>query len=344
MIYLIYGEERYLVNRKLEEVKFEYESSNAPLSLGLNYIILNNLDSADELIDEIEIPPFGYEKKFIIVRESGFFDKGKTSTNYSKASSKTEDIETSKTENTETSKILEYLKDNKNILKTVDLVFVEYDINTNDLMSYIKKHGKIFKYNALTKQDNQQIIKILEEHLKELNEAYNKDIKISKFDLNYMVEEIGRDLYTLLNDLNKLFFYTYDKDRIEKSDIDETSTKSLDSMIYEISNNILASNHRKIVDLIDEQIYRGVDIYIILGYIYNVYKRMYLIALAEEDGENPAKILPANQSFLLPKFQQYIRRVGKKKVEEIMFEIMEIDKLSKNGEINAELAIKALLK
>lgn len=344
MIYLIHGEERYLVNKKLEEIKLEYESTFAPLVLGLNYIILNNLESVDELISEIEIPPFGFEKKFIIVRESGFFDKGKTNTNYSKASSKTEDTETSKTEDSETLKILEYFKENNNILKTVDIVFLEYDINTNSLMDYIKQNGQITKYSSLTKKDNQQIIRILEDTIKEFNEEYNKNIKISKFDLNYMVEETGRDLYTLLNDLNKLLFYAYDKESIEKEDIDEITTKSTESIIYEISNNILANNYVNTIKLIDEQLYNGVDIYVILGYIYNVYRRMYLIILAEESGENPAKVLPANQTFLLPRFQSYIRKVGRKRVEEIMFEIMEIDKLSKVGEIDAKLAIKALLK
>ncbi len=340
MIYLIYGEERYLVNKRLEEVKLEFESFNAPLSLGLNYVTIDNLESVDELINEIEIPPFGYEKKFIIVRDSKLFDKPSNSFK-SKSSNETKK---SKAENSETLKILEYFKENKNILDAIDLVFVEYNISTNKLMDYIKKNGETFKYPLLTKKDNQQVIKILEENIHEFNKKYNRNIKVSKFDLNYMIEEVGRDIYLLVNELNKLLFYTYDKEQISKKDIDEIIIKSTDSMIYEISNNILSGNHKKIVSLIDDQLYSGAEIYVTLGYIYNVYRRMYLISLAEETGENPAKILPANQAFLLPKFKQYIRRVGKKRIEEIMFEIMEIDKLSKMSEINAELAIKALLK
>lgn len=340
MIYLIYGEERYLVNKRLEEVKLEFESSNAPLSLGLNYVTIDNLESVDELINEIEVPPFGYDKKLIIVRDSKLFDKASNSFK-SKASNETKK---SKAENSETLKILEYFKENKNILDAIDLVFVEYNISTNKLMDYIKKNGETFKYPLLTKKDNQQVIKILEENMQEFNKKYNKNTKISKFDLNYIIEEVGRDIYLLLNELNKLLFYTYDKEQVSKEDIDEIIIKSTDSMIYEISNNILSGNHKKIVSLIDDQLYSGAEIYVTLGYIYNVYRRMYLISLAEETGENPAKILPANQAFLLPKFKQYIRRVGKKRIEEIMFEIMEIDKLSKMSEINAELAIKALLK
>ena len=73
MIYLIYGEERYLINKRLEEIKLEYEGKNASLVLGLNYILLNNLETIDELITEIEMPCFGYERKLIVIRDSNLF-------------------------------------------------------------------------------------------------------------------------------------------------------------------------------------------------------------------------------------------------------------------------------
>ena len=336
MIYLIYGEEKYLVNKRLEEIKDEYESKYAPLTLGLNYILLNNMDSIDELITEIEMPAFGYENKLIIIRGCNLFtEKNGKSFNKEEKENK---------ESFEVKEILEYFKENKNILEYVDIVFVEGNIKTNKLVEWIKKNGKVDEYKELDKNDTNTIIKILEEYVKNFNEEYSKNIKISRFDLNYLINEVGRDLYTLLNDLNKLLFYSYDKEEITRVDIEELTNKSTDSVIFDISNNILSGEYSKIIKAIDNLIYSGTDIYVILGYIYGVFRNIYLVVIAEENGVNPKEVLPSNQSFLVPKYQNYARRIGKKRLEEIMYEIMEIDKLSKISAIDAELAIKAILK
>lgn len=325
MIYLIYGEERYLVNKRLEEIKLEYEDTHAPLSMGLNYIVLDNLKDIDELVSEIEFPPFGYDNKLIIVRGSNFFLKGEDNNVFAK-------------------QFLEYLKDNTNILKSVTIAFIEYEFKENDLSKYIKKISEVKEYKLLTKKDNLQIMKILEEYISEFNNNNNKKIKISKFDLNYLIEEVGRDLYTLINNLDKLLYYKYDTSSIDKSDIDNIVVKSTESVIFDISNNILSGNYNNIITAINNLIYSGNDIYTILGYVYGIYRNMYLMVIAEENGANPNLVLPERQAFLVPKYLRYIRKIGRKRLEHILYEIMEIDRLSKLNEIDAELAIKAILR
>ncbi len=328
MLYLLYGEEKYLINKKLNEIKYDFEKTYDKLVMGLNYITLNNIDNIEELITEIEMPPFGYNRKLIIVRDSGLFSN--RSHNLKDAS--------------EVDKFIEYLKNNKKILDSSDIIFLEDNISSSKLLNYLKKEAKVLKYASLTRRDNIAIVKILEEYIDNFNKEHNKNIRINRVDLNYIVEEVGRDLYTLLNNLNKVLFYSFDSENLNKKDIENIIIKSGEAMIYEISNNILSGNKNELIKSIDRQLGNGAEIYVVLGYIYNVFRRMYLIGLANENSFNPKSILPPNQAFLLPKFQLYIRRVGLKKIEKIMFEIMEIDKMSKFGEINAELAIKALLK
>lgn len=336
MIYLIYGEERYLVNKKIEEIKSDFEKKNDKLVLGLNYIILNDVESINEIITEIEMPPFGYDRKIIIVRDSGLFNKKKTGL---KSTS-----ENSKKDSSDSLELIEYFNNNKSIVASNDIVFLEYNLNKSKLMDYIKKEGHVFNYNALTNRDNMSIIKILEQYIIDFNKKNHKKINISKIDLKYIIDEVGTDLYTLLNNLDMLLFYSFNKETITRREIDKIIIKSTESVIYEISNNILANKNKDIIVSIDKQLKNGVEIYIILGYVYNVFRRIYLIGLAEQNSYNPMGILPANQGFLLPKFRTYIRIKGLNSVEKIMFEIMEIDRLSKIGEINAELGIKALLK
>lgn len=64
-IYLLYGEETFLLESCLKKLKTNF----GELVSGINYIKIdaNNINT---LISDIETPAFGYEKKLIIVRDS----------------------------------------------------------------------------------------------------------------------------------------------------------------------------------------------------------------------------------------------------------------------------------
>lgn len=64
-IYLLYGEETFLLESCLKKIKNNFGT----LVPGINYIKIdaNNINS---LISDMETPAFGYDKKLIIVRDS----------------------------------------------------------------------------------------------------------------------------------------------------------------------------------------------------------------------------------------------------------------------------------
>lgn len=64
-IYLLYGEETFLLESCLKKIKSNFES----LISGINYIKID-ANNINLLVSEIETPAFGYKKKLIIVRNS----------------------------------------------------------------------------------------------------------------------------------------------------------------------------------------------------------------------------------------------------------------------------------
>ena len=64
-IYLFYGEEEYLISTLINKIKRKF----GELVLGINYILIDDTN-IEELISDIEIPAFGYDKKLIIVKNS----------------------------------------------------------------------------------------------------------------------------------------------------------------------------------------------------------------------------------------------------------------------------------
>ena len=70
-IYLLYGTEQYLVETLVRKIKKKFAEE---LIQGINYIIIDESNIA-ELIPNIEVPAFGYDKKLIIVKNSELFKK-----------------------------------------------------------------------------------------------------------------------------------------------------------------------------------------------------------------------------------------------------------------------------
>ena len=69
-LYLLYGEEVYL----LEKVERKIKKIFGNLVLGINYIQIDE-KNIENLITDIQTPPFGFNKKLIIVKNSGLFNK-----------------------------------------------------------------------------------------------------------------------------------------------------------------------------------------------------------------------------------------------------------------------------
>ena len=107
-IYLLYGEETFLLEQQLNKIKKVFGEAIK----GINYIYIDE-NNIQELISDIETPAFGYEKKLIIARDTGIFKrdvKGRSGG----ASKEVKD------------KINNYLKENVDMInEAVILVFVE---------------------------------------------------------------------------------------------------------------------------------------------------------------------------------------------------------------------------
>ena len=118
-IYLLYGEEQYLIDMAVKKIKKKF----GELLLGINYIVIDETN-LENLIPNIEMPAFGYDKKLILVKNSGLFKKDgrkKTATPFQE-------------------KIGNYISDNLNIINEgVILVFIEQEIDKNSVYDIVER-------------------------------------------------------------------------------------------------------------------------------------------------------------------------------------------------------------
>ena len=125
-LYLLYGEEQYLLEQNLKKIKELF----GKCINGINYIQIDETN-VNQLIEDIETPSFGYEKKLIIAKKSGILKK--------EGKRKSEELTKLK------KRISEYIKQNiKIIQESVILVFVEKDVEKLELYKTIDKLGEVF--------------------------------------------------------------------------------------------------------------------------------------------------------------------------------------------------------
>ncbi len=120
-IYLFYGEETYLLETAVKKIKKLFGERIT----GINYIELDE-ETIKNLMQEIQMPCFGYDKKMIVVKNSGLFKKETKKKTTASVKEIRDNLE-------------EYLKQNaKDIMQNIILIFIEDTIEKLNITKTIE--------------------------------------------------------------------------------------------------------------------------------------------------------------------------------------------------------------
>lgn len=177
-IYLFYGEETYLLDTAVKKIKKLFGEK----VLGINYIELDE-ENMESLIQEIQMPPFGYQKKMIVVKNSGLFKKETKARGTSK-----KDLR----DNLE-----KYLKENAEYIKeNLVLVFVEDTVEKLNITKTVEALGGSVCEFELQKPA------VLEKRLTAICNAYK--VKAETGAISFLIETSGTNMQELINEIRKL--------------------------------------------------------------------------------------------------------------------------------------------
>lgn len=326
-LYLLYGEEEFLLETCVKKIKKIF----GELLSGINYIQIDE-KNIQNLISDIETPAFGYEKKLIIIKKSGLFKKeGRTKKKETSSAKKIKKAETIQ------EKIATYIKENiETIKETVILVFIEQEIDKNELQKTIDSLGISCEFSKLKPV---QIAK----RIKAICNAYK--VNINDATIQYFIETCGTSMLTLINEIRKLIEYVGENGEITKEDIDKLSIKELDSVIFDLTDNIGKKDTAKSLQILKELLYNKEPIQKILITLYNHFKKIYMVILAEEYNMGIAESLDLkpNQLFLVTKYKKQATYFKKKELKEILNKLIDLDYNSKQGKIDVNIGLEAIL-
>lgn len=317
-LYLLYGEEQFLLEQVIKKIKKLF----GEVVKGINYIQIDE-SNVNQLIADIETPSFGYEKKIIIARNTGLFKK--------EGRKKTEELAKQK------SSISKYIQENIELIRqSVVLVFVEEDVEKQDLYKTIDKLGIICNFEF------QKPIQIIQ-RLKVICNNYKVNVDNSV--LQFLIECCGTNMQELINEIRKLIEYAGANGTIEKQDIDKLCTKKLESVIFDLTDNLGKKNIAKSLEVLKNLLYEKEPLQKILITLYNHFKKLYLTSVAVDVNKDVATSLDLkpNQIFLVNKYKMQCRYFKQNELIEILKDLCDLDYKYKNGLIDLQIGLEAIL-
>ncbi len=168
-IYLFYGDETFLIENAIKKIKKNF----GEILQGINYVIIDE-NLVDDLIYNIESPAFGFDKKLIIVKNSGLFKKD----GRKKAGSPIQE------------KIAKYINENMDIInENVNIIFYETEVDKNNVFDAVNKNGIVCECTELSQM---QLVK----RLKQICNGYK--VNVNENVLAYLIE-VSRNKFTSFN-------------------------------------------------------------------------------------------------------------------------------------------------
>ena len=328
-IQLLYGEETYLLESKLKKIKKEF----GDLVKGINFIQIDE-SNVTEIISDIETPAFGYPTKLIIARDTGLLKKEKRATKL-----KTEEKEKKKESKSVSfaDKLGEYILENKKIFdQDVTLIFVEQEVDKNNLYKAIEKVGTVTNFELLK-------LPQLIDNIKKVCSAYK--VNIDNGTAKYFVECCGTSMQDLMNEIRKLIEYAGENGTIKTEDVDKLCIKQIESIIFDLTDNLGKKDIAKAMEVLKNLIYAKEPVQKILITLYGHFKKLYIVKIAEKYNKDLAismKLKP-NQLFLTTKYKAQARYFTEAELNKIMKELIDLDANYKIGLIDLNIGLESIL-
>ena len=202
--------------------------------------------------------------------------------------------------------------------------------------------------NLFEKEDQLICTPVYEDDSRSLNYVIQNFLKVNNFSLsqeikNILIERSKGDRINLKNELSKLKNLSLSKNKISVEDVNKLSNLAENYSVFELSDNYLAKNSKKVSNILNENNYSSEDCILIIRTILNKSKRLLKI---RNDIDKNTNIDHAISSFKPPIFWKEKDIVKKQaqswstsEVKEIIFKINDLEALVKKNNTNSMLFV-----
>ncbi len=269
-LYLLYGQENYLLDKGLEEIKDRVVTGLEEI----NYMVFDNKNiDIDELQIACETLPFGSEKKLIVVKD------------FSGLRTKSKKIEGEKEEKEENlgAEIISLIN---NLVEDTCLVFFSRgDVDKRKkLYKDINKIGSVFEFKRIDKADLRQWIT---RFFKNEGKIFGGEVlEYFMQNISYLGKGSDSNMYNIQNEMEKILAYTGEEKEISMNSIKALINEPPENDVFKLIDACLEGDIPSSLIIYSDLLLRGESTYSILGLISWGIKNIIKIKELQEEGLN----------------------------------------------------------
>jgi len=229
----------------------------------------------------------------------------------------------------------EFLKRADEISHKNDLVvFLEDQIVRGEVLSFFKKKGKVFVFNPLKESELEKWVK---DRLQELN------FSIEEKALSDLIASVGRDLWRLDLELQKLAAFGFASKKIKPEDVSLLVKESFSADIFKTIDAVANRDKKSALKLLHKHLEKGDSPFYIFSMFH--YQFRNLIVVKELDKKPLPELIKSLDiyPFVIRKTYYLCKKFEMEKLKKIYTKLFKLDLAVKKGKIKPELALELLI-
>ena len=208
--------------------------------------------------------------------------------------------------------------------------------------SNLEKKSKL--RNLFEKEKKVVCTPVYEDDIRSLNSVINIFLREQNFNLsqeikNILIERSKGDRINLKNELIKLKNLSISKNKLSTEDVLKLSNLAENYSVFELSDNYLAKNSKKVSNILNENNYSSEDCILIIRTILNKSKRLLKIRTEIDNNSNIDQVISSFKPPIFWKEKDIIKKQAQSwstdQVKEIIFKINDLEALVKKNTSNS---------
>jgi DNA polymerase-3 subunit delta len=304
--YLLYGAEEYLKNQYKNRLKKAILGGDDTMNFSLYQ---GKGIEVRQLIDQAETLPFFAEHRLILVEQSGFFKNA-------------------------CPELADYLP---GMPQETILLFVEDEVDKrNKLYKAVKAKGRVVE---MARQDERTLQSWILSTIKKEGKNITGDA------MRLFLEKSGNDMENIANELEKLLSYTYGKDAVEASDVQEICTVTTESRIFDMIRALAEKRQKDALDLYYDLLALKEPPMRILFLIARQFNQMLQLKDLREQGLEAGTIAvkAGLAPFVAKRSLAQAARFEKQELRAAVEDCVEAEEAVKTGRLGDRLAVEMLI-
>ena len=225
----------------------------------------------------------------------------------------------------------------ENTIEDVKIIIKCSNLEKKSKLRNLFEKEKNIVCTPVYEDDNRSLNSLINTFLREQNINLSQEIK------NILIERSKGDRINLKNELLKLKSLSISKHKLSTEDVLKLSNLAENYSVFELSDNYLAKNSKKVSNILNENNYSPEDCILIIRTILSKSKRLLKIRNGIDNNENIDQVISSFKPPIFWKEKDVVKKQAQswstEEVKKIILKVNDLETLVKKNSVNSILFV-----